>query len=89
MRFTALGVSVWLSAAAVLTGVTSILIGRRVNDIDHLALFNAMAIAILAFSAGAIGAGVAGIWRSRGRSPLLWFASALAVAVVALVLLDD
>lgn len=80
--------SLLLSAGSLLLGLVSITTGRRVNYLDHLALFNSMAAAMLALGAAALVAGALGAWKSRGRSATAWLASAIAVLILSLYLLD-
>jgi hypothetical protein len=83
-----LNLSLLLSASSLSLATVSVLIGRRVDTIHHLGLFNAMAMAMLAFGAGALAAGLIGTWRARGRSAPLWLADAVASSVVALYLFN-
>jgi hypothetical protein len=80
--------SLLLSAGSLLLGLVSMTLGRRVNYLDYLTLFNSMAAAMLALGAAALAAGVIGTWKSRGRSGVMWLASAIAVLILCLYLLD-
>ena len=81
-------VSLLLSAGSLLLALVSITIGRRVNYLDHLTLFNLMAAAMLALGVAALAAGVVGTWKSRGRSAAMWLAIAIAILILLQYLLD-
>ena len=78
------GASLLLSAGSLLVALVSTLLGRRVNYLDHLPLFNSMAATMLALGVAALAAGVAGTWKSRGRDATPWLADAIAVLVLGL-----
>lgn len=84
-----LNASLLLSAGSLLLAFVSIAAGRRVNYLDHLGAFNAMAAAMLALGAAALVVGAVGTWKSRGRSASLWLADALAVLVVSSYVFDS
>ena len=83
-----LSASLALSAGSLLLATTSVLLGRRVNYLNYLPVFNAMAVGMLALCVGALAVGVVGTWKSRGRSPELWLADALSILVLGLFLFD-
>ena len=77
-----LSTSLLLSCGSLLLAASSMALARRVNYVDHLPAFNAMAAAMLALCAAALIAGVVGTWKSRGRSLSLWLADAVALLVL-------
>jgi hypothetical protein len=81
-------VSLLFSAGSLLLATTSVVIGRQVNYLDHLALFNAMAAGMLSLSVAGLVAGLVGTWKARGRNALLWSANVVAAMVTALYLFN-
>lgn len=77
-----LSTSLLLSSGSLLLAATSMVLARRVNYVDHLSAFNAMAAAMLVLCAAALTAGLVGTWKSRGRSLPLWLADAVALLVL-------
>ncbi len=82
-------VSLLSSAASLLLAATSIVIGRQVDYLDHLPLFNAMAAGMLALVLAALLSGLAGTWKARGRGAWLWSANVVAVFATAFLLFNS
>ena len=70
------------STGSLLVALVSVILGRRVSYLDHLAAFNSMAM--LALGVAALVVGLVETWKSRGRSASAWLADLLAVVVVGL-----
>ena len=79
---TLLRTSLLLSASSLLLACTSIVLGGRVNYLDYLPAFNAMAATMLALCIAALTAAVVGMWKSRGRSITFWLAVVIAVLIL-------
>ncbi len=88
-RLSYLNASLLLSAISLVLATISGLAGRRVNYLDYLQIFNAMAALMLATSVAAFAIGTIGTWKERGQGASLWLADVLAVAIVALFLFDS
>ena len=80
--------SLVMSVSSLLLAFISIALGQRVNYLDYLPFFNAMALVMLSLGVGALLLGLLGTWRTRGRSLPLWFANVLALLVLSLYLFD-
>jgi hypothetical protein len=80
--------SLLLSASSLLLATISIVLGRQVNYLAYLSLFNAMAVGWLSLGAAALVVALVGTWKAQGRSTLLWVANAVAVFVVVLMFAD-
>ena len=77
-----LRLSLLFSVGSLLFILLNVWLGQRVYYLDHLALFNATVAVVLALIAAALGVGLAGLWKARGRSGWLWFASAVPLVLV-------
>jgi len=83
-KLSLLRTSLLLSAGSLLLACTSTILGQRVNYLDYLPAFNAMAATMLALCIAALAAAVVGTWKSRGRSTTLWLADLIAVLILAM-----
>jgi cytochrome bd-type quinol oxidase subunit 2 len=80
--------SLMLTTGSFLLGLISIALGRRVNYLDHLPVFNVLAAAMLVLVVVAVVVAFAALVRSRGRGASLWLAATMGTAVLGIYLLD-
>ena len=76
------------SAGSLVVALVSTTLGRRVNYLDYLTLFNVMAATMLALGVLGLAAGAIAAWKSRGRGATTWLAVGIATLIVAMFLLD-
>jgi hypothetical protein len=81
--------SLSLTTCSFLLAIVSIQLGRRINYLDHLLLFNGLAITMLALVTVAIGVTFTALVRNRGRGFSLWLATGLAFMLLGSYLLDE
>jgi hypothetical protein len=81
--------SLSITAFSFLLAIVSVQLGRRLNYLDHLLMFNGLAITMLALVAVAIGVAFTALLRNRGRSLSLWFSTGLALMLLGSYLLDE
>ena len=89
LRMSSLRTSVSCTAAALILAVGSMLLGKRVNYLDHLLAFNLLAASMLVLVVIGLVTAVVSLARSRGRSGPPWIAAVVAVVVLAGFLLDE
>ncbi len=82
-------VSMMLSACSFLLALVSIQLGRRLNYIEHLPMFNSMAAVILALVCAGFVAALGALVKTQAKSPSSWLAVALALVILASYLFDD
>ena len=81
--------SLLLTSSSLLPGMVSIQMARRLDYLEHMATFNAIAAAMLGLVGLGLIVSVVALLRARGRATELWLAAALAIAVVSSYLLDE
>ncbi len=81
--------SLLFTVASVCVALVSIQLGRRMNYLEHLPLFNALAVTML----GLVGVGflvaLVSLIKARGRNVSLWWVAVLAIVVLGSYLLDE
>lgn len=77
-----------LSAASLSVAMFSVLLGQQVNYLNHLALFNSMALVMLSFVIAALFLSIVGIWRQQENNLWSWSASGLALCTLLLYVFD-
>ena len=80
--------SLALSVASLIVASVSLTLGRQINYLNYLPLFNALALLMLGLAIAALLLALFGIWRSRGRSIGVWLANGVAVFVLSLYAFD-
>lgn len=88
LKWSARDLSLALTTGSLLLGLANIGLGRRVNYLDYLPLFNSLALTILALAAAAVVVAAVPLVRSRGRGGSLWMAAILACGLIGAYLLD-
>ena len=88
LKWSARDLSLALTTGSLLLGLANIGLGRRVNYLDHLLLFNLLAVTMLALAAGALIVAGVPLARARGRGGSLWLAATLAISLIGAYLLD-
>ena len=89
LKWSARDLSLALTTGSLLLGLANIGLGRRVNYLNHLTLFNSLALTMLALAAGALVVATVPLVRSRGRGASLWMAAMLACGLIGTYLLSD
>ena len=89
LKASARDLSLALTTGSLLLGLANIGLGRRVNYLDHLTLFNLLALTMLVLAASAVVVATVPLVRSRGRGASLWMAAILACGLIGTYLLDD
>ena len=89
LKLSARNGSLALTTCSLLLGLVNIQLGRRLNYLEHLPIFNSMAAAMLALVVAGLVVACVPLVRARGRSASLWLAAALAIVVLGSLLLDD
>ena len=82
-------VSLVLTTGSLLLALVNILLGRRLNYLEHLPMFNTLAAGMLALVAAALVVAGVPLVKARRRSASLWLVAVLAGFVFGLYLLDD
>ncbi len=77
-----------LSGTSLTLAVINVVLGRWVNYLEHLMLFNVMAMGMLGLAVIALVAGVIGTRIVRGREASLWIANGLATVLITVFLSD-
>lgn len=81
--------SLLLSISSLLLASVSIILGNQVDYLAYLLFFNTMAWLMVSLSIAALLLGLIGIYRTRGQSRSLWFASIVALLVLGLYIFDS
>jgi len=89
LRMSPAKVSLLFTASSVLLAVISIQLGRRLNYLEHLPMFNVFAATMLGLVGVGLVAAIVPLFRARWRSPSLWLTAALAALVLSSYLLDE
>ncbi len=81
-------ISLALTSASLSLAWISMWMGRRVNYLERLPLFNTLAAVMLSLAGAGLVIACLAIARGRG-SASLWVAAVLAASLIALLLVDD
>ena len=81
--------SLMLTTGSFLLGLVSIALGRRVNYLDHLPVFNMIALVMLALVVAAVTVACVALVRNRGRGASLWIAATMGSVILGMYLLDN
>lgn len=87
-KWSAPGVSLMLTAGSFLLALVSIGLGRRLNYVEHLPVFNSLALAMLVLVSAALVVACVALVSKRGRSVSLWAAATMAAVILGGYLLD-
>jgi len=87
-RLSPRGISLMLTTSSFVLGLVSIQLGRRLNYLEHLPMFNVLAAGMLVLVGAGLVVACVPLIMARGRSVPLWVASALAAVILASYLLD-
>ena len=82
-------VSLVLTTCSLLLALINIQLGRRLNYLEHLLMFNTLAAGMLAFAAAALVVAGVALAKARGRGVSLWLPTVLAIVVLGSYLLED
>jgi hypothetical protein len=83
------GIPFVLTATSFVLAMVSIQLGRKLNYLDHLPVFNSLALVMLALVLSALVVAVVQLVKARERSASPWVAVTLALFVLSSYLLDD
>lgn len=81
--------SLMFTTGSFLLGLVSIGLGRRVNYLEYLPVFNMIAFAMLALVVTAVTVALVALIRNRGRGASLWIAATMGTVVLGMYLLED
>lgn len=82
-------ISLMLTASSFLLALVSIQLGRRLNHLEHLPMFNLLAAAMLVLVIAGLVVAFVPLVKTRGRGASLWLAAAVAIVVLGAFLLED
>lgn len=88
-RLSSQTLSLSLTTCSFLLALISVQLGRRLYYLEHLPIFNVLAIAMLAFVTAAIVIAFTALLRNRGRGFSLWCTTGLAFMLLGSYLLDE
>ena len=88
-RVSARDISLLLTTTSILLAFAAIQLGHRLNYLEHLPMFNAMAAGMLALVVAGLVFAAVTLVRARGMGGSLWFAASLATVVLGMLLLVD
>ena len=89
IRISSARVSLAFTSMSFLLGATNILVGRRVDYLEYLPLFNAMAVTMLGLVLVGLIAAIVALAKARGRGASPWLSATFASLVLATYLLDQ